>query len=226
MFWIWRCSTSDRRLTCRLLTYLSQGWPAIRTPQDLAIELALSNALAGRKAEALTVCRKLLERNPKLPTPRLIAAFADCLAADYANCQREASAGLSLPDANPYLHYLYAEAVWNSNPSGKSKPLSELNAAVKAMPACRACLLLRSRVLEAQTDYAGAIADVRTVLQQDSTSGQAWYRLAALYRKTGDSAGATEALNHYRALREQQTSQEVESFREQLLGSASTKSKE
>jgi predicted Zn-dependent protease len=187
----------------------------VRHPEseELGIELALSNALAGREAEALAVCKKLRERNPQLSTPRLVAAFAYCSAVDYKDCETEASAGLFLPDANPYLHYLYAEALWNSNPADGSKPLAELNAAIKAMPLCSACLLLRSRVFEAKTDYGAAIADIRTVLRQDSTSGQAWYRLAALCRKTGDSRGAADALNHYHGIHEKQTSQEVESFR-------------
>jgi tetratricopeptide (TPR) repeat protein len=194
--------------------------PALRRhseSEDLAIELGLANALAGRKAEALTVCRKVLARNPQLPTPRLIAAFADCLAADYKACAAEAAAGLRLPEANPYLHYLYGEALWNANPDDISEALAELNLAVTAMPSCRACLLLRSRLSEAAADYRGAIADVTTVLQQDPASGPAWYRLAALRRKTGDSRGAAEALSRYSALHQQQTDQEVESFREQFL---------
>jgi predicted Zn-dependent protease len=194
----------------------------IRHPEseDLAIELALSNALAGRNAESLSVCRKLLSRDPHLPTPRLVAAFAHCQAADYKACEAEAVAGLQSPGASPYLHYLYAEALWNTDPSVSSKPLAELNAAVKAIPSCRACLLLRSRVFEATTDYRSAIADVKTILRQDPASGPAWYRLAALYRKTGDTREAAEAVNRYRALHQQQTDQEVESFREQFLRGA------
>lgn len=187
--------------------------------EELAIELALSSALSGRQAEALSVCRRLLGRNLRLSTPRLIAAFAYCQAADYKDCEAEASTGLSFSDANPYLHYLYAEALWNSNPGNSSKPLAELNASVAAMPSCRACLLLRSRVLETRKDYPDAIADIRTVLHQDPASGPAWYRLAALCREVKDARGAVEALNHYRALHEQQTNQEVESFREHFLES-------
>jgi len=185
--------------------------------EELAIELALSDALAGRQAEALAVCRQLLNRNSQLPTPRLIAAFTYCVAADYGHCETESSLGLSLPAANPYLHYLYAEALWNLNPTATARPLAELDAALKAMRYCRACLLLRSRVFEAMKDYGAAVTDIRTVLQQDSKSAEAWYRLATLCRRVDDARGAADAVNHYRALNEKHTSQEVESFREQFL---------
>jgi predicted Zn-dependent protease len=191
--------------------------------EDLAIELALSNALAGRQAAALAVCQKLLEQNPHQSMPRMIAAFANCLTADYRACETEAAAGLALSDANPYLHYLYAEALWNSNSPDRQRALSELTAALVAMPSCSVCFLLRSKVFEYAKDYPAAIADVKAVLRQDAESGPAWYRLSALYQKTGESAEAANAVRRYRALREQQTDKEVESFREQFIGKANTR---
>jgi lipopolysaccharide biosynthesis regulator YciM len=56
-------------------------------------------------------------------------------------------------------------------------------------------------------------------LEIDATSAQAWYRLSALYRKTGQAAEAADAARHYRAIKDQQTNQEIESFRKQLLTS-------
>lgn len=192
--------------------------------EELALELALSDALAGRQANAVAVCRKLIQKYPGQPTPRVIAAFANCMRADFHACEVEASAGLALPHADPYLHYLYAEALWNSGSKDHAKMLSDLGSAVDKMPTCSACLLLRSKVLEAAHDDHGAIADLKAALGQDAQLGPAWYRLSVLYRKTGQSEEAADAIRRYRALNDQQLNGEIESFRKRLLGSLDNQS--
>ncbi len=179
--------------------------------EDLALELALADALAGKPADATTVSQKLLTANPDLGAARLIAAFSACYAANYEDCKTQAAAGLNSTTPDPYLHYLYAEALWNTNQS--DAVLKHLNLAIEKIPACAVCLLLRSRV----EDMPSAIADVKAALAIDSQSGQAWYRLAELYRKSGEHDAAADALRHYRSLHETQTNAEIESFRKQMV---------
>jgi tetratricopeptide (TPR) repeat protein len=200
----------------------------VRHPEseDLALELALSEALAGQQADALSVCHKLTERNPGLSTPRVIAAFANCAAASYQACEAEAAAGLALPHPDSYLYYLHAEAQWNSSRSDPSKILSELGIAIDKMPECGVCYLLRSKIHEAAHDDRAAISDLKAVVGQEAQSAQAWYRLSVLYRKTGSAAEADDAIRHYRALRERQASEEIESFRKQFVGNRINSSNE
>jgi tetratricopeptide (TPR) repeat protein len=186
--------------------------------EELALELALSDALAGRHADALSLCEKLRQSEPNLATPAVIAAFVNCAAANYQKCETEAAAGLSVPHPDPYLYYLHSEALWNSGSQDRSKILFELNTATREMPSCRVCLLLRSRVLEAQGLEGEAIADLKAALKNDPQLGQAWYRLSVLYRNTGQSTEAADAIRHYRTLQQHQEDGDIEGLREQLLG--------
>lgn len=186
--------------------------------EDTALELALSDALAGRRADALALCDRLRQSDPNLSTPTVIAAFVNCAAANYQACEAQAAAGLSLPHRDPYLYYLHSEALWNSGSEDRSKMLLELNAAIGKMPACSVCLLLRSRVLEAQNREGEAIADLKAALTHDPQLAQAWYRLSVLYRNTGQSTEAAEAIRHYQTLHQRREDSEIEGLREQLLG--------
>ncbi len=186
--------------------------------EALVLELAISRALAGQEAEAISVCRELLRQDPSRSTPRVITAFAYCLGGDYQACETEASAGLTYAHSSPYLHYLRAEAMWNASSNDKPKMLSELIVAVAAMPSCTVCLMLRSKVHEATGDEGSAIADLKAALKQDAHLAPAWYLLSVHYRKAGLSAEASDAIRHYRALRETQTNEEIEGFRKQFVG--------
>jgi predicted Zn-dependent protease len=184
---------------------------------ELAIELALSEALSGQSAAAISVSEEMLQRDPSQPAPHLVAAFAQCFAGNFQACESEAAAGLTLPGANPYLHYLHAEALWNSHSTDNEKLLADLNIAIEKMPQCGVCLLLRSKVLDAVHHDSAAIADLKTALAQDPQLAQAWYLLSMLYRKTGQTAEASAAIQRYRALHDAQENSEIESFRKQFI---------
>jgi tetratricopeptide (TPR) repeat protein len=197
----------------------------IRHPEseELALELATAEALSGQLVKALAVCQELLRQDPTRPTPRVIAAFAQCLGGNYPGCEAEASAGLTLPQPNPYLYYLHAEALWNAGASDHAKMLSELGTAIDKLPACSVCLLLRSKVLQAAHDDRAALADLEAAVAQDAQLAPAWYLLSALYRRAGQSADALIALSRYRALRNAQENGEIENFRKQVLNSFADK---
>jgi predicted Zn-dependent protease len=192
--------------------------------EELGLELALADALSGQMADAVSVCRQLTQRDPAWPTPHVIAAFAQCFGANYKACEAEAYTGLTLPHPNPYLYYLHAEALWNDGSNERDKVLAELGKAIDSMPACSVCLLLRSKVLEAAHDEQGAMADLKAAVANDPQLASAWYLLSALYRKTGQPAEASTAINRYRALRAAQANGEIESFRKQFLSSLADKS--
>jgi predicted Zn-dependent protease len=185
--------------------------------EDLALELALSQVLAGNYAEGIALCRKLQDQDPTLGIPRLIAAFAYCEQKSFPSCEAEASAGLAAPHPNPYLYYLRARAGWDSGSTEKRRLLEDVSAAIRQMPGCRPCLLLRSRMFEASGDNDAAITDIKRAVEGDAQDAADWYRLSVLYRKEGRSEEATAALQHYHTIHDNGSNREVESFRQQFL---------
>jgi predicted Zn-dependent protease len=185
--------------------------------KDLALELALSQVLAGNYSEGLTICRKLQEQDPALGILRLIAAFAYCEQKNFHSCEAEASAGLVSPQPHPYLYYLRARAGWDAGSTEHARMLEDVSTAIRQMPACRACLLLRSRMFEASGDNDSAITDIKRAVEGDTQDAADWYRLSVLYRKEGRAEEASAALQHYRSIHDTGSNQEVESFRGQFL---------
>jgi len=185
--------------------------------EDLALELALSQVLAGNYSGGIAICRKLQKQDPPLGIPRLIAAFAYCEQKSFHSCEAEASAGLASPYPNPYLYYLRARAGWDSGSTERGRLLEDVSTAIRQMPTCRACLLLRSRMFEASGDNSSAITDIKRAVKGDPQDAGDWYRLSVLYRKEGRSEEASAALRHYRSMHESGSNQEVESFRNQFL---------
>lgn len=193
--------------------------------EDLVLELALSQVLAGNYARGIALCRKLQKQDPPSGIPRLIAAFAYCEQKSFTACEAEASAGLASPHPNPYLYYLRARAAWDAGSTEHStehpRMLEDVSTAIRQMAACRACLLLRSRMFEASGDNGSAIADIKRALEGETQDASDWYRLAELYRKEGRREEATAALRQYRSTQDNRhdngSNQEVESFRKQFL---------
>ncbi len=185
--------------------------------EDLALELALSQVLAGNYSEGIAICRKLQQQDPPLDLPRLIAAFAYCAQRNFHSCETEASAGLASPHPNPYLYYLRARAGWDLGSTEQGRLLEDVTTAIRQMPGCRPCLLLRSRMFEAAGDNGLAITDIKRAVEGDTQDAADWYRLSVLYRKEGRSEEASAALRHYRSIHDNNSNQEAESFRQQFL---------
>ena len=185
--------------------------------EELALELALSDVLAGNYSKGIAICRKLEEGDAPLGVPRLIAAFAYCEQKNFRSCEAEASAGLASAHANPYLYYLRARAGWDSGSTDRTRMLEDVSAAIRRMPTCHACLLLRSRMFEAAGDTALAIGDIRKALESDKQNASDWYRLSVLLRKEGRLEEASAALSHYRSIHDDGSNVEVESFRKQFI---------
>ena len=149
------------------------------------MELALAQVLAGNYSAGIATCRKLQRQDPPFGIPRLIAAFAYCEQKSFHSCEDEVSAGLASPNPNPYLYYLRARAGWDSGSTERGRLLEDVSTAIRQMPACRACLLLRSRMFEAAGDNGSAINDIKRAVEGDTQDAADWYRLSVLYRKEG-----------------------------------------
>lgn len=193
--------------------------PALRlhpASEELAVELALADVLANRYSDGISLCRRLQHDGSESALPTLIIAFSECSQKDYQACESESSAGLASAHPHPYLYYLRARALWESGSADRNRALNDASKAIEQMPQCSACLLLRSRIFEAVHEEGSAIADLKKVVGLDPQAGSAWYRLSVLYRKAGLEKQASDALQHYRVLHDDETSQQIESFRRQV----------
>jgi tetratricopeptide (TPR) repeat protein len=189
--------------------------------RELKLELALANALAGRRAAALELCRDL-QTDPALSSSGfLIAAFAECMNSDFEACSKQAQLGLAARNPHPYLYYLDANALWNLNPANPERALGQVNIAIGRLPACVTCLELRSKILEAGGNNRSASADLEKVVRQNPQASSAWYRLAQLYKKLGLKQESADCLRRYQSIRNAQANQEAESFRQQFLSGKS-----
>jgi tetratricopeptide (TPR) repeat protein len=185
--------------------------------REIKLELALADALAGRKAATLALCGDLKSDAATSPLGFLIVAFSQCISNDFEACSKEAQLGLAASAPHPYLYYLDANALWSLNPADHDRALRLLNNAIAHLPRCVACLELRSKMLEAGGDNRSAVADLEHVVQQNPQSASAWYRMAQLYKKLGRSQESADSLRRYRSVHGAQANQEVESFRQQFL---------
>ncbi len=186
--------------------------------QEIKLELALANALAGRNAAALTLCRNLQAKPTTASLSFLIAAFAQCMSQDFRACSQQARLGLNAPHPHPYLYYLDATALWNMGSPDPTRVLRDLNEAIARLPNCTVCLDLRAKVFEKTGNPNAALADLNTIVAQAPQSASAWYRLAQLDKKLGRAADSAAALRRYQAIHTTQTNQDVETFRQQFLG--------
>jgi len=196
---------------------LEQALRSHRESTELRLELALADVLAGLNTNAISLCRELVKEDPAASLPRVIAAFSYCARGELEACEQEATTGLSGAHPHPYLYYLRARARWDNGQSNPGASLSDLSKAIEQMPNCGVCLLLRSRVYEADHEDSLALADGRRAVVVNPDSASAWYRLSALERKSGNSTEAANALEHYRTIHDDKATQELESFRSQFL---------
>ena len=184
---------------------------------ELQLELALADALAGSSVDAISLCRDLEKRGVGASLPRVITAFSFCSKGDFEACEQDASDGLASPNPHPYLYYLRARARWNSGHPDVSAILNDLSKAIRQMPSCSVCLLLRSRVYEASHEDSLALADGKRTVTIEPRSASAWYLLSRLERKAGKTQEAADALAHFRAIADDEATQEAQSLRAQFL---------
>ncbi len=143
---------------------------------------------------------------------------------DFSACSKEAQLGLKTPRPHPYLYYLDASALWNMDSPDHARVLSELNNAVVRLPHCVACLELRSKVLEVTGDNQAALSDLERVVEQNPQSASNWYRLAQIYKKLDRPQESAGSLRRYQSIHAAQVNQEVESFRQQFIGTGAVAS--
>lgn len=189
-------------------------------PQSVYLQFgqAMAYAFGGRRPAAVSTCDRILKANPQFAPAVLLMAFAQYMSAAYADAEQSAAAGLKMPSPPPYLYYVHAAALQKMNSTAYGEMLANLDRAQRTIPSCALCYFVRSKVHESAGDVPAAIADLKTLLTRVMPDfDQAWYRLALLQRKQGQSREAAFALARFRATRADSADPELDLARGSLL---------
>lgn len=183
----------------------------------LLLALAMAQGFGGKPKDGLATCGRLLKIDPELAAARLVMAFSAYMAGEYDTAERIAAAGLAGSSASPYLYYVHASALLKLESRDYSRMLKDLEIAERGITGCALCYFANSKVHYAAGNLKSAIADLETLVSMSPDFGQAWYRLAMLYREVGRSKDAARALARFKASRAPRTDPDTDLIRSALL---------
>jgi len=120
------------------------------------------------------------------------------------------------------LYYLDASVLVKLQSQQYKQIFEELSIAQREIPSCSLCYLTKSKVHQARGNFEAAIADLEIATRMDSSFPEAWYRLAALYRRVGRSADASRAQDQFQRLKADKEGREIQMLRENFLQTLDT----
>ena len=183
----------------------------------LLLGLSLSRFLAGQHEQSIGDLRKLLSLQPDFAPAQLLLTFALSAEGKLENAEQVAHQGLNSPHPSPYLYYLDASVLVKLQSQQYQRIFEELSIAQHEIPNCSLCYLTESKAHQAQGNFAAAIADLEIATRMDPSFPEAWYRLAALYRRVGRSADASRAQDRFQALKADTEGPEIQMLRDNFL---------
>ncbi len=188
----------------------------------LLLGLSLSRFLAGQHEQSIEALRKLLSRHPDFAPAQLLLTFALSVEGRLQDAEKVARQGLNSPHPSPYLYYLDASVLVKLQSQQYKQIFEELSIAQREIPSCSLCYLTKSKVHQARGNFEAAIADLEIATRMDSSFPEAWYRLAALYRRVGRSADASRAQDQFQRLKADKEGREIQMLRENFLQTLDT----
>ncbi len=188
----------------------------------LLLGLSLSRFLAGQHEQSIEALRKLLSRHPDFAPAQLLLTFALSVEGRLQDAEKVARQGLNSPHPCPYLYYLDASVLVKLQSQQYKQIFEELSIAQREIPSCSLCYLTKSKVHQARGNFEAAIADLEIATRMDSSFPEAWYRLAALYRRVGRSADASRAQDQFQRLKADKEGREIQMLRENFLQTLDT----
>ena len=183
----------------------------------LLLGLSLSRFLAGQHEQAIGTLKKLLSMKPDFAPAPLLLAFVLSVEGNLEDAEKVARQGLNSPHPSPYLYYLDASVLVKLQSQQYTRIFEDLSVAQREIPSCSLCYLTESKAHQAQGNLPAAIADLENAIGMDPSFPEAWYRLAALYRRVGRSADASRAQDRFQALKADKEGREIEMLRDNFL---------
>lgn len=183
----------------------------------LLLGLSLSRFLAGEYEQSIGGLRELLSMQPDFAPAQLLLTFALSAEGKLEDAEKVARQGLSSPHPSPYLYYLDASLLVKLQSGQYNRIFEELRIAEREIPSCTLCFLAESKGQQAQGNFTAAIADLEIATRQDPSFQEAWYRLAALYRRVGRGADASRAQEQFQRLKADKEGREIQMLRDNFL---------
>ena len=116
----------------------------------------------------------------------------------------------------PYLYYLDAAALLKLQSKDYDRMLRELAVASSDIPNCNLCYLTEGKVYQASGNPQAAIAALEKAVAVDPAYSEAWYRLATLYERAGQSQDASRCYTQFRKSKSESSARETEVIRDLL----------
>ena len=184
----------------------------------LLLGLSAGQALQGLYHESIASSALALKNDPSMSLAQLLVAFTTYLSGDFEKARTLSDAALRAGNTDPYLRFVHASSALRLNAREYDDLILELDQAIRALPRCVPCYVARSKAYQEQGNLPRAIADLEVVTSRlDSTFGQAWYRLAALYKKAGNTPAADAASARFHELKQQQINRDADLLRQAML---------
>lgn len=209
----------QQRAYARAATVFGRGSELNPRSPFLLLGFSLAQFLAGQNEQSLAMLKKLLSIQPDFAPARVLTTFVLSSEGKLEQAEKIARQGLNAPDASPYLYYLDASVLVKLQSGQYQRIFEDLSIARRKIPACSLCYLTESKAYQAQGNLDAAVADLETATRLDPSLPEAWYRLAALYRRTGRAADASRAQDRFEALKADKEEREVQMLRENFLQS-------
>jgi tetratricopeptide (TPR) repeat protein len=185
----------------------------------LLLGLALAQFLGGRTSQSMDSARRVLAVDPAFSPARLLLGFTLYFDGKFAEARDVASAGLKLPDPDPYLYYLEAVTLFKQHGPEHAQILRDLAAAEKSIPDCALCYVASGKVHEEQNELPDALSDLQKSVQLAPDLSEGWYHLAQVESRLGNAAEAARARERFQGMKVGADEHEKEMMRGVLLQS-------
>jgi tetratricopeptide (TPR) repeat protein len=189
-------------------------------PQSSRMMLGLGAAWYAQRStdQAGQIFMQASDLNPGDPTPYLflgrLLPTEQVVPASWAERMKRF---VSLHPENATAHYLYAVTLMKQADSQQQNKAaeSELNSAIKLDPHLGDAYLQLGILRSSRDDYPGAIAAFQKAIENTRVPDDAHYRLALVYRRTGETEKARKEIEAFKQLSEQKN-QEAERERHEI----------
>jgi tetratricopeptide (TPR) repeat protein len=190
----------------------------------LLLGLALTQFLEGRTSQSVESSKRLLASSPEFSPARLLLGFTLYFDGKFGEAREVASAGLKLPDPDPYLYYLEAATLLKQHGREQAQILDDLTVAEKRIPDCALCYVASGKVHEEHNELQAAVGDLEKAVRLAPDLSEGWYHLAAVYTRLGEAAEAVKAREHFQAMKANADEREKQIMQGVLLESLGAQS--
>jgi len=152
---------------------------------EMFLVLGAADSLEGDYSKAHDDLEKAVQLSPHLAQPRFLLAVSDYKRRDLSRAVNDIRDALADGIVDSDLHYLFAQCLFELDPTKDAEISAELNRAIAINPKNISARTMRGTMLLKQHHPKEAIADLELAHQMDPNSRNATYALARALMATG-----------------------------------------